>query len=119
MSSIQKRTTALRKTIQHEWHERWWQFILDNPGKNWNWNRISKNPNITMKDINDNPDKPWNWRCIFRNQNITMEDINDNPDKPWNWYYISENPGITIKDINDNKNEKKLNNPKKYIDCLV
>ena len=27
----------------------------------WNWNGISKNPNITWEIIQNNPDKDWNW----------------------------------------------------------
>ena len=100
--SIQKRTTALRKTIQHEWHERWWQFILDNPDNPWEWTGISLNPNLTMDFINVNPDNPWKWRAISENLSITIRDIIDNPDKPWYWDWISRNPSITMKDINDN-----------------
>ena len=37
--------------------------ILDNE----DWNLVSLNPNLTMKDILNNPDKPWNWRCIIKN----------------------------------------------------
>ena len=48
---IQKRTKHIRDSIQNEWHERYWQFILDNPDKDWNWSAISKNPNIIMKFI--------------------------------------------------------------------
>ena len=61
MSRIQKRTHKVRDAINHEWHERWWQFIKDNQDKSWDWSRISSNPGITMKDINDHPDKEWNW----------------------------------------------------------
>jgi hypothetical protein len=100
--TIQKRTKKVRTEIQHEWHERWWQFILANPDKPWNWGWISKNPNITMKFILDNPDKPWNWSAISMNPNITMDFINDKPDKEWHWYDISSNPSITMKDIIDN-----------------
>jgi len=43
------------------------------PDKKWSWPLLSKNPNITMKDILDNPDKPWNWEIVSSNYNITME----------------------------------------------
>jgi len=45
------------------------------PDKKWSWPLLSKNPNITMKDILDNPDKPWNWEIVSSNYNITMEFI--------------------------------------------
>ena len=41
--SIQKRITALRKTIQYEWHEQWCKFIIDNPDKPWDWESLSCN----------------------------------------------------------------------------
>ncbi len=92
MSRIQKRTKQVRDAIQREWHEHWWQFIIDNPDKDWNWLAISKNLNLTMEIILDNPDKPWDWYAISMNPNITMKDILDNPDKPWDWSLISSNP---------------------------
>ena len=51
------------------------------------------------------PDKPWNWNSISRNPNITMEMIEENPDKPWNWIYISFNPNITMEFIENNIDE--------------
>ena len=65
--------------------------ILDNPDKDWNWNYLSMNSNITMKDILDNPDKPWNWNYLSMNSNITIKDVKNNHDKPWNWNYLSCN----------------------------
>ena len=67
MLSIQKRTRKVRDAINRKWHERYLKFINDNLDKYWNWRVISKNPNITMKDILDNPDKDWNWDRISRN----------------------------------------------------
>ena len=29
------------------------------------------------------PDKPWNWEWISRNPNLSMEMIEKYPDKPW------------------------------------
>jgi hypothetical protein len=43
------------------------QLILMFPDKDWDWECISYNPNITMKFILDNPDKPWDWGCISLN----------------------------------------------------
>ena len=91
-STIQRRICEVRDAIKHESHERWWQFIIDNPELPWNWNMISRNPNLTMNFINDNPDKPWNWNMISYNPNLTMNFINKYPDKDWCWYEISKNP---------------------------
>ena len=81
--TIQKRTNKVRTEIQHEWHDIWWKFIIDNPDNDWKWKEISRNPNLTMQIINDNPDKDWDY--ISMNSNLTMDFINDNPKKHWNW----------------------------------
>ena len=57
----------------------------------WNWGWLSRNPNITMKDVNAHPDKPWDWDCLSKNPNITMKDVESHLDKPWNWGWMSEN----------------------------
>ena len=69
------------------------------PNKDWNWYRISSNPNITMDIIEKYPDKPWSWYYISKNPNITMDIIENNPDKPWDWDGISQNPNITMEII--------------------
>ena len=57
----------LSKKINNKISNKWFQFILENPNKPWNWNSISQNPNITMDIIRENPDKPWDWEYISRN----------------------------------------------------
>ena len=90
------------KDLENEWYYYWFQFILDNPDKPWDWMWLSCNPNITWEIIQDNPDKPWDWMWVSCNPNITWKIIRDNPDKPWNWYMISENPNITWDIVQDN-----------------
>ena len=51
--------------------------------------------NITMEIIEKNSNKPWEWNGISRNPNL-MEIIEKYPNKPWNWNRISMNPNITI-----------------------
>ena len=53
MSSIQKRTKKVRYAIKSEWQKRWWIFIIENPDKDWNFNKISNNSNLTMEIINN------------------------------------------------------------------
>ena len=71
--------------------DNYWQFIIDNPDKDWNWNLISENPNITWEIIQNNSDKPWSRNKILSNKNITWEIIQNNFDKKWCWKYISIN----------------------------
>ena len=35
------------KDLENEWSQHWFQFIKNNPNKQWNWNLISQNLNIT------------------------------------------------------------------------
>ena len=49
------------KDLEDEWSQQWFQFILDNSDKPWDWNLLSENPNITWEIIEANHDKEWNW----------------------------------------------------------
>ena len=93
------RTCKYRNEVFKAWHDKYWSFIEDNMDKPWDWDWISRNPNLTMEMINANPDKPWNWYYISQNPNITMEMINANPNKPWLWDGISRNPNLTMEMI--------------------
>ena len=61
------RTNVFRKQIKHEWTEKFWKFIEDNPDKPWYWNALSRNPNITFDNVLIHPDKPWNWGNLSQN----------------------------------------------------
>ena len=43
------------------------QFVLDNPDKDWNWVWLSRNPNITWEFVQKNMDKPWDWDGLSQN----------------------------------------------------
>lgn len=45
--------------LEKEWKQRWFQYILDHPNKNWNYCLLSSNPNILFDTIEANPGKPW------------------------------------------------------------
>ena len=34
-----------------------WDFVLANHDKDWDWRGLSQNPNITWKIVQDNPDR--------------------------------------------------------------
>ena len=88
-----------REELLEEKRLEWFQFILDNPDKSWDWDEISGNPNISWKIVKDNPDKPWNWYHLSYNPNITLQYVKENPDKNWDWEWLSENPNIIATDI--------------------
>ena len=42
-------------------------FVLANPGEDWDWSVLSRNPNITWKIVQDNPDKSWDYSQLSYN----------------------------------------------------
>jgi hypothetical protein len=58
----------------NEWTKHWFQFILDNPDKSWDYNLLSCNPNITWDIVRDNPDKHWCYDCLSGNKMIKAKD---------------------------------------------
>ena len=45
---------------------KWFQYILDNPEKPWDYFELSSNPNITWEIVKANPEKPWDYSLLFR-----------------------------------------------------
>jgi hypothetical protein len=79
-------------------------YIESHPDKEWDWEGISQNLNLTMldveshPDIESHPDKEWDWGEISQNPGISMSDIESHPTvgntdqaTPWNWKGISYN----------------------------
>ena len=56
------------KDLENEWSQYWFQFILDNLDKPWDWRLLSCNPNITWDIIEANSDKPWDWNFIGKSK---------------------------------------------------
>jgi hypothetical protein len=70
-------------------------FVKDNLDKYlWNWCTLSKNPNISWRDIEDNPHLPWNFIFFCLNPNISMEIILKNRDNLWDYTGLLNNPGL-------------------------
>ena len=76
--------------------------ILNNPTKPWIYSQISENPNLTIKILKTNPTKQWDWNKISCNKNITKNDILNNHTLKWNWKYVSKNPNVPIDFILNN-----------------
>ena len=151
--TIRNRRKVLEKYIQTKWGDYYAEFLTRNILKHrhyyyynftnipnmefvekhiehptWDWQGISKSPQLTINMIEKYPDKFWDWYCgISNNSDIILEIIKNNkfmdknlnwisisknpiittriieeyPDKPWNWKLgISYNPNITIEFIN-------------------
>ncbi len=82
---------TLYNEFLNEWSRKWFQYILDNPNKLWNYLMLSQNPNITWEIVQANPDKPWNYNYLSANPNITWEIVEANPNKHWDYETLSCN----------------------------
>ncbi len=96
------------------------EYLLEKyPDKNWDYERLSINPNITFEYIKNNLTKEWDWEFI--SQRVTYKEFIDNPDLPWNYSGLSKNKfdyesRILAKEImnviiNDEKYIAKVYNP--------
>ena len=60
-----------KKTIQtmSSYEEsNWFDYIKNNPDKQWNYHQLSRNPNVTWDIVAANPDKPWNYEQLSCNK---------------------------------------------------
>ena len=88
-----KKDSNLYENFERLWQKHWFQYILDNPDKPWDYTMLSMNPNITWDIIENNPNKPWNYNFLAHfNPNITWEIVQANPNKPWDYHMLSGNP---------------------------
>ena len=77
--------------MENNWNQYFFNFILRNMDKPWDWRRLSRNPSITWEIVEANPDKPWDWYWLSMNPSITWENIETNLNKPWHWVALSQN----------------------------
>ena len=61
-------TINLYNIFLNEWSEKWFQFIVDNSDKPWNYSSLSLNPNITWDIVKNNSDKPWDYDILSFNE---------------------------------------------------
>lgn len=77
-------------------------FIKENPDFPFlNWNILSYNSNISLKDIDDNPQFPWNYDTMSCRTDLTHEFVKKHADKNWNYMTLSEREDLWD-DINKN-----------------
>ena len=69
-------------------------FIRENPDKDWDWSKISENPNITWDIIQKNPEYYWDYEYVCMNPSISGEIIENNLDLLNDWTSISFNTNI-------------------------
>ena len=59
----------------------YYDYVLETPAKNWNYNTMSQNPNISMKEIDNSTHLPWNYQLMGSNPSITWDDIQEKDKK--------------------------------------
>ncbi len=64
------------------------------PDENWDYQRMSKNPNITIEYIKANLYKNWNFKQLTQNSRFTLNDVLNNPEIPWDYNSLQYNPNI-------------------------
>jgi hypothetical protein len=114
LTGISKNPNVTLEFINNHPNMRWdWSAVLENPNVTFDdainnpiftsrfskdeiINKMSRNPNITMKIILDNIDGNWNWHALGENVGITMQDILKHPDLPWVPASVACNPNLTI-----------------------
>ena len=67
--------------------------------KKWNWNELSKNPNISIQDVINHPELRWNWEYVSINPNITIQTVIDHPELRWSLRALPWNPSISFQDL--------------------
>lgn len=84
------KNSCLYNTFSNDWSNEWFQFILENPDKDWNYKFMSLNPNLTFEIVQANPDKDWDYEYLIQNPNISISQIiHAYPDKPWHFIYMT------------------------------
>ena len=81
-------TNLKKKYYDCLWEKYLYQAIKTFPVNFWDFDMLSKNPNITWDIVQANPDEDWCFYTLSENPNITWEIVKANPDKPWNYEKI-------------------------------
>src|SRR6266702_565743 len=69
--------------------------------KSLDWSKISRNPNITIEQLQLYLKKSIYKPDLSHNKNLAIENIRSNQNYTWDWYYISECDNITMEDISN------------------
>ena len=76
------------------------KLIKKYPNKQWDWNNLSRNINITEEFLENNITMPWNWYELSQNESISLEYIDENIELiPWCMFGLSCHPNMNIEFI--------------------
>ena len=85
------------------WNDNWYKFIIHNINKNWNFEILSKNPNLTFNIIKLYPDMNWDFDELSLHTNIDWNIVKLLSHKKWNWSKLSKHPNLSFDFVKDNK----------------
>jgi len=71
---------------------------------NWNWRYVSGRDDLDFNFVFDNLNLTWDWYQLSGNKNLTLEILDKNIDLNWDWEMVSVNPKLTF--TNPNKYPK-------------
>lgn len=81
------------------------QLFPPNDLNKWNFDKLSKNPNMNIRIVRKNLKKKLNWKELTRNKGIKIQNIESYPNYRWYKDVIHDNPNITkdylLKDVNN------------------
>ena len=82
--------------------------------RDWDFEKLSKNPNMTIRIVMKNLDKPFNWKELTRNSGIKICDIESTPALKWDKESIFENPNMTREQLLKHSKDDELIISKRY-----
>lgn len=59
METRLRRTDKYLDSVSNQYSKKWWSFVMQYKHKI-DWDKLSRNPNLTIDIINEHPDNPWN-----------------------------------------------------------
>ncbi|MHB1910250.1 MAG: hypothetical protein ACYCQJ_15435 [Nitrososphaerales archaeon] len=65
----------------------------------WSWNNVSSNPHLTGEYIKAHLDRPWNWSLLTRNKAFSLAYIDAHPELPWDRTQLSLRSDVTLEYI--------------------
>jgi len=78
-------------------------YVLANLDKKWNWQELSRHPNITLDDITTYPDLPWDYEWVAGNKTLTWDFVIQHQKKfGYGTYWVSQLPCVTIDTVRKN-----------------
>lgn len=84
--------------VVEEWNDLT-RLIYAFPWREWDWEALSSNPNLTECFLRDHMDKDWDWDMICCNPSISVRFIMEYGGRHRFNQLIAANPNITMKDV--------------------